>query len=242
MLIYCTKNDPRYETVRRGIPLNADDLFRLPNGTVKYGISVEIIAFPAEQWNCDNFLNGKIIGEYICDEILTFPYSDETGYPTPAYDGDPSFCSTGPGYWITNDQLEQTCLTYEELETYGHGKTLFGWHIANFRLYDKPLSLGDIRYPCKHIIGEDMACLSCTNSVARAIPYSMSGYECKISGMIPLKKAPQSWREIVVSDDPPCSGYAPYANGYPKCSGYYPKKCRKCTSWIYYHKTFQEGE
>lgn len=144
VLVYCTKNDPRFRSVCGSMVINTDDLYRLPNGLIRYGSSVELMTYPSEKWDKDNFLNGKIIGEYICDYILTFAYSTETGYPTPKYDGDPSFCSTGPGYWITTGELEQTCLTYEELETYGSGKTLYGWHITDFRLYDRPLLLSDL--------------------------------------------------------------------------------------------------
>lgn len=84
---------------------------------------------------------GKVIGEFICDNILSFPYDEHIGFPTPAYDGDPSFRDCGAGHWITGEELEQTCLSYEELCTYGNGKNLYGLHISDLVIYDEPKPL-----------------------------------------------------------------------------------------------------
>ncbi len=66
-------------------------------------------------------LSGKVIGEYVCDEI------------------------TG-GYLIEpfGDFIQkQTCLTYEELNKYGNGKPLYLWHISDLVIYDKPKELSE---------------------------------------------------------------------------------------------------
>lgn len=43
--IYCTKPSKKYQTVARPMVLNDDELFRLPNGEIKYGNSIELIAY-----------------------------------------------------------------------------------------------------------------------------------------------------------------------------------------------------
>lgn len=84
----------------------------------------------------------KVIGEFECDRIDTYFYG-EMKIPTPAYDGDDSCIDCGEGYYITCGELKETCLTYEEFENYGKGRTLYGWHISNLVIYDKPKELSE---------------------------------------------------------------------------------------------------
>lgn len=69
-------------------------------------------------------LAGKVIGEFVCDEIQTFRPDD---YNCP--------------YDISDDDLKLTCLNREDMYAYGRGKTLYGWHISNLVIYDKPKEL-----------------------------------------------------------------------------------------------------
>lgn len=71
-------------------------------------------------------LNGKVIGEFVCDYILQFTQDD---YYSP--------------YDISDDDLSETCLSQEDLYEYGKGKTLYGWHISNLKIYDKPKELSE---------------------------------------------------------------------------------------------------
>lgn len=91
----------------------------------------------------------KVIGEFVCDRIETYHYGN-MDYPTPAYDDDESVCTVGDGYYITSGELEETCLTYEELEKYGKGKSLYGWHISDLVIYDKPRELGEFWVRSNH--------------------------------------------------------------------------------------------
>lgn len=73
---------------------------------------------------------GKIIGEFVCDEILCFPYVEgkEAGeyvYNIPTVIG------------------EQTCLDYGDVSNYGNGKSLYFWHISNLVIYDEPKELSE---------------------------------------------------------------------------------------------------
>lgn len=73
-------------------------------------------------------LAGKVIGEFVCDEILCFPYveGEEAGeyvYNIPTVIG------------------EQTCLDYGDVSNYGNGKSLYFWHISDLVIYDNPKEL-----------------------------------------------------------------------------------------------------
>lgn len=79
-----------------------------------------------------DILNGsqKVIGEFVCDRIVDIKInSDDCG-----------------NYWHEwNDEcdIEDMCLSYEELETY-LGKFIgYGWHISDLKIYDKPRELGE---------------------------------------------------------------------------------------------------
>lgn len=85
----------------------------------------------------------KVIGEFMCYKIDDFPYDDHIGFPTPQYEGDPSYYDCGAGYWITCDELNKACLTQDELMDYGRRDTLYGWHISDLIVYDKPKEIGE---------------------------------------------------------------------------------------------------
>ena len=134
--IYCTK-PKRYSS---DVSLYTDELYRLPSGEIKFGSSIELSSFP-DQWNKDNFLNGKVIGEFICDEIYRYTAA---------------FCrgeAREKGMTITDTEIEkQSCLTQDELYRYensnnNHRWGLLGWHISDLVIYDKPKSLYDFIKP-----------------------------------------------------------------------------------------------
>lgn len=69
--------------------------------------------------------NGKVIGEFTCDRIDRLaPVNDPYGI-----------------YDIDDDYVFATCLANGALWDYGHGATLYGWHISNLRIYDTPREL-----------------------------------------------------------------------------------------------------
>lgn len=69
-----------------------------------------------------------VFGEFLCDksEMLNnlFSWDDtECGYHLP-HNG-------------------ESCLTKKDLEEYGKGKRLWGWHVSNYKYYKEPKSLAD---------------------------------------------------------------------------------------------------
>ena len=98
------------------------------------------------QWNFTVYPDiansqGKVIGEYVCDKIYEYLYDEHIGYPTSAHEVDCNFHDCGEGYWITSEDFDKICLSQDELLSYGKGKTLYGYHITELKLYDKPKEL-----------------------------------------------------------------------------------------------------
>lgn len=60
-------------------------------------------------------LSGKVIGEFVCDYI----------YENMSYD------------------CEDSRVSVSELQKYANGKPLYGWHISDLVIYDKPKELSD---------------------------------------------------------------------------------------------------
>lgn len=67
---------------------------------------------------CHNTGGGVVIGEFVCDFILPLhsPFRDKT---------------------------EGTCLTARDMYEYAAGKNLYGWHISDLVVYDKPKALSE---------------------------------------------------------------------------------------------------
>lgn len=85
---------------------------------------------------------GQVVGYFLCDWISTYFY-EKMEIPTLAYKRDDGCIDYREEYYINCGSLRQTCLTYEEFENYGKGRTLYGWHISNLVIYDKPKELSE---------------------------------------------------------------------------------------------------
>lgn len=163
--MYCTK--PKRTAYYSAVGLSTDELYRLPNGEIKYGCSIELAGY--DNYTDDNFLNGKVIGEYVCDEIRFANAVD---------------------LWIAEDAettLKGTCLTKEDVYKYLGVKSgtsrydkkyeFYAWHISDLKIYDKPKYLGEFCKPCD------------------PLPGCFCDY-CKAHGRSPnmeIQRPPQSW-------------------------------------------------
>lgn len=130
--IYCTKPSKKYQTVCGCMILNSDELFRLPTGEIKYGDSVEMIRY--DNYTTDNFLNGKVIGEFVCDKCYSIHVPIDIQF------------SIDTGIWSPFSEriLHYACLTPEKVIDYaGDRKYIFGWHISDLKIYDKPKQLSE---------------------------------------------------------------------------------------------------
>lgn len=71
-----------------------------------------------------------IIGEFICDKVYNIEYLPKE------YEGNSSLF---PEFICNN-----SCLSFEQIMEYKNGKTLYGWHISDLKIYDKPLPLSKL--------------------------------------------------------------------------------------------------
>lgn len=111
---------------------------------------------------------GKVIGEFVCDDIslaLCYPY--------------PKSFSNRPLFF--EKIVPQTCLSMDEIEKYGNGEAVYGWHISDLKIYDEPKELSEF---LKYNRTED-------DCYFQHLPKPKSCQDCikKCS----LKRPPQSW-------------------------------------------------
>lgn len=110
--------------------------------------------------------HSKVVGEFVCNRIDTINPATE---PYGIYD-------------VDDDFVAQTCLENGALWDYGHGKTLYSWHISNLEIYDTPKELTEFHTwkKCKSCIKSGYESTACTYDE-----------NCMVPAVI--TKAPQSW-------------------------------------------------
>ena len=81
-------------------------------------------------------LNGKVIGEFVCDTIETLTEQD-------LFEGMDE---------ISNSRIEEySCVDIDRLLQYkGSKNEIYGWHISDLVIYDKPRELSEFKKPCTH--------------------------------------------------------------------------------------------
>lgn len=161
--IYCTKSGTiLYGDGKSYVTDNAN----LLKGGFQTGFQ---IASGFSKWN------GKVIGEFICNKVDEYTFSH--------YEAE---------YRVTHVEQNAMCLNQPELIQYGKGKTLYGWHISDLKIYDKPKELSEFISPSKAKKCVDY----CMNGIC-----SNLGYE-ELCGAIrrceykKLTRPPQSWMYV----------------------------------------------
>ena len=84
---------------------------------------------------------GKVVGWFICDKVDKYHYD---------------YCD---GVDIDDDTILETAIDREDINIYAKGKTLYGWHISDLKIYDKPKELGDFKKHC-HYKDRNSYCLA----------------------------------------------------------------------------------
>lgn len=128
LLLYCTKNKKRFR-VSKHLYTYADDLYKLPNGQIKFGDSIELATYESNEYNQDNFLNGKIVAECECQKVEeVFLQGGEENLTF----GTKSLFSIE----------RKSCLDFEQLESYfGYNNDIWGYalHLSNVKVLNSPL-------------------------------------------------------------------------------------------------------
>lgn len=153
---------------------------------------------------------GKVIGEFICDRVDKFSckciprQGIAFGYERFIKDGVYLLNNNDTDYvlferqdryldtMLKNADLAAMCLTPQELFDYagGFSKPLYGWHISDLKIYDKPRELKEFQKPC---INYD--CRNCKRAViADDETFYTYGTFCTCDDKI--TRPPQSWQYI----------------------------------------------
>ena len=94
---------------------------------------------------------GRVIGEFICDKVM---------FLTPL---------GLRGFEMREEILKLSCLTNDDLNAYGGLKTLYGWHISDLKIYDRPKELREFKKTKDKIA---MTCgMHARNGLCRAIDH-----------------------------------------------------------------------
>ena len=112
---------------------------------------------------------GKVIGEFICDNVERLEEHIEQG---------------GLYYILSDTFNEQAQLDNWELHDYGKGKTLYGWHISDLKIYDKPRELSEFSRPCSY----SGLCFSCKRTSFK----KDGNLLCNTK----ITRPPQSWMRV----------------------------------------------
>ena len=130
----------------------------------------------AKEKNRNNYtdLSGKVIGEFVCDSITEF-------YPTMELKQLNS---------LHFQMCDKSCVNMADLYNYANGKMLYGWHISDLVIYDKPKELSELFIYC----GDNPKCDGCEAHYYSNTESGKEEYCCSvIDGCRPLKRPPQSW-------------------------------------------------
>lgn len=120
-----------------------------------------------------------IIGEFICDKMYNIDYIPKE------YEGNLSQFSE----FICNN----SCLSFEQIMEYKKGKTLYGWHISDLKIYDKPKKLNKFKTPpCEK---SEKACGNCKWLVKINTP-DVYECECYVEDGRQITSPPRSWMYV----------------------------------------------
>lgn len=163
VLVYCTMPKERWSVGHQ--IFHNDTLYTLPTGELKTGDALELRADWLGKYNEDNFLNGKVIGSFICDKITRYEsefWDDDTYERIQEPWEPPDFSEYGEYEYDTigiNSEFygagvelsKQSCLSWNELRSYvGQGiRNFYGWHITEPKLFDEPKEFYELYAPCK---------------------------------------------------------------------------------------------
>ena len=148
--IYCTRAKRSEKLYSNGTVI-VKDTRKLLDPSVRYPGSKIF-----QRWN------GKVIGEFICDTIIT----DHT------FGHDPLFNAL-------------SCMNDAEIASYCTANEMYGWHISDLTIYDKPKDLSDFYKPCVYGEESDVSCFLCDKSGYRP--------DMHIDCFNKVTRPPQSW-------------------------------------------------
>ena len=163
--IYCTNNKRQW---LRKLGTSFREIFITENRDVLGRTEkVKSLIGDATFWENGGY-NGKVIGEFVCDEIIVA----ECG----------SYCKI---------PLKAAQLDAFDLMEYADDKPVYGWHISNLKIYDKPKELSEFATICEGL--KPYQCDKCKYSYTESNESIGVYHECCCNNLKPLERPPQSW-------------------------------------------------
>lgn len=122
-------------------------------------------------------MNGKVVGEFVCDQITWLTHTGFTGFPG-------NKLVAIKSYYMVNNSFDfsDSCLTIDQIEKYLDGGDGYAWHISDLKIYETPKELPEFHAwkkckSCSKSGYESTACIYDENCIVPAV----------------ITKAPQSW-------------------------------------------------
>lgn len=174
--IYATKAKKWFHS---GIILTSNELLWLSNGKIKMCDGFELWA-DGEDYQC---VNGKVIGEFICDEVEKF--------------------SVGS---LRCDDIEKlACLSYREMINYFYkpeeldGKTSkmgYAWHISDLKIYKKPRELREFSPICSYKNDDGSCQYRKVDCLYQQRDYNTDGSVNLVTCGKPITRVPSNWQYV----------------------------------------------
>lgn len=127
-------------------------------------------------------LSGKVIGEFVCNEITRIVHCgyDKERIELNIVDDNLKCKKLDEGF------LSRCQLSYSDIEKYANGGDVYGWHISDLKIYDEPKDIGEFYKGGMLSYDDWLYGIYNGNGGAR------SSYE-SYKNAFKLSKAPQSW-------------------------------------------------
>lgn len=127
--------------------------------------------------------NGKVIGEFICKKIDKLIHTgwDRNNQHLEIFNPENNRYEFIDGKW-----LAKTMLTYQEVDDYSKGGDIYGHHISDLVIYDKPKELSEF-YKSGFLSFDDWYNKLCIDDERALLDYEI--YENNFR----LNRPPQSW-------------------------------------------------
>lgn len=126
---------------------------------------------------------GKVVGEFVCDKLVWV-----VSHPS-IFAGHPL---------LFQKAIEDACLTEDEAEKYSSGKDVYGWHISDLVIYDKPRELSEFKTVCEGL--KPYQCDKCEYSYTESNESIGVYHGCGCDNLKPLKRPFQSWGYVYETD------------------------------------------
>lgn len=144
--------------------------------------------------------NSKVVGEFICDRVERYCLVGTSRNNMCYMQAPDDQCP-----YVREIDIDALCLTTQELEAYGGGRNMYGWHISDLAIYDKPLPLSAFRKKC--VMPECPYCPAC--DVGYEYISETEAEFLRVDGTCStewrclnyLKRPPQSWCYVEVCDE-----------------------------------------